>query len=97
MVSLVFLMLITNGFFDDFTDSNSSAVLSDLAFDPLDNSDISLFKIDVGEKVFLRANENMSLSLMDFNEAISHVSVKHATLGAKIQAVTTPNRNLAAI
>ena len=31
----------------------------------------------------------MSQSLGDFNEAISHVSVKHATLGAKIQAVTT--------
>ena len=84
------LAVVTNGnAMSIATDSNSSAVLSDLAFDPLDNSDISLFKIDVGEKVFLRANENMSLSLMDFNEAISHVSVKHATLGAKIQAVTT--------
>jgi flagellar hook-associated protein 3 FlgL len=71
------------------TDSNSSAVLSDLAFDPLGNSDVSLFKIDVGNKRFLQANENMSQSLGDFNEAISHVSVKHATLGAKIQAVTT--------
>ena len=71
------------------TDSNSSAVLSDLAFDPLGNSDVSLFKIEVGDKRFLQANENMSQSLEDFNEAISHVSVKHATLGAKIQAVTT--------
>ena len=71
------------------TGSNSSAVLSDLAFDPLGNSDVSLFKIDVGDKRFLQANENMSQSLEDFNKAISHVSVKHATLGAKIQAVTT--------
>ena len=71
------------------TDSNSHAVLSDLSFDPLDNLDVSLFKIDVGDKQFLQANENMSQSLGDFNEAISHVSVKHATLGAKIQAVTT--------
>ena len=71
------------------TDRNSSAVLSDLAFDSLDNSDVSLFKIEVGDKRFLQANENMSQSLEDFNEAISHVSVKHATLGAKIQAVTT--------
>jgi flagellar hook-associated protein 3 FlgL len=71
------------------TDRNSSAVLSDLAFDPLGNSDVSLFKIEVGDKRFLQANENMSQSLEDFNEAISHVSVKHATLGAKIQAVTT--------
>jgi flagellar hook-associated protein 3 FlgL len=71
------------------TNSNSSAVLSDLAFDPLGNSDVSLFKIDVGDKRFLQSKENMSQSLEDFNEAISHVSVKHATLGAKIQAVTT--------
>ena len=71
------------------TDGNSSAILSDLSFDPLDNSDVSLFKIDVGNKRFLQANENMSQSLGDFNAAISHVSVKHATLGAKIQAVTT--------
>jgi flagellar hook-associated protein 3 FlgL len=71
------------------TDGNSSATLSDLSFDPLDNSDVSLFKIDVGNKRFLQANENMSQSLGDFNAAISHVSVKHATLGAKIQAVTT--------
>ena len=71
------------------TGSNSSAVLSDLAFDPLGNSDVSLFKIDVGDKRFLQANVNMSQSLEDFNKAISHVSVKHATLGAKIQAVTT--------
>jgi flagellar hook-associated protein 3 FlgL len=71
------------------TDRNSSAVLSDLAFDSLDDSDVSLFKIEVGDKRFLQANENMSQSLEDFNEAISHVSVKHATLGAKIQAVTT--------
>ena len=71
------------------TDSNSSAVLSDLSFDPLDNSDVSIFKIDVGDKRFLQANENMSQSLGDFHDAISHVSVKHATLGAKIQAVTT--------
>ena len=71
------------------TDSNSSAVLSDLSFDPLNNSDVSLFKIDVGDKRFLQTNENMSQSLGDFNDAISHVSVKHAILGAKIQAVTT--------
>lgn len=71
------------------TDGSPSAILSDLAFDPLDNSDVSLFKIEVGDKRFLQANENMSQSLKDFNEAISHVSVKHATLGAKIQAVTT--------
>ena len=71
------------------TDSTSSAVLSDLSFDPLNNSDVSLFKIDVGDKRFLQTNENMSQSLGDFNDAISHVSVKHATLGAKIQAVTT--------
>ena len=71
------------------TDSNYSAVLSDLSFDPLDNSDVSLFKIDVGDKRFLQTHENMSQSLGDFNDAISHVSVKHATLGAKIQAVTT--------
>ena len=71
------------------TGSNSSAVLSDLVFDPLNNADGSLFKIDVGDKEFLQANQNMSQSLEDFNEAISHVSVKHATLGSKIQAVTT--------
>ena len=71
------------------TDSNSSAVLSDLVFDPLDNADVSLFKIDVGEKEFLQTNQNMTQSIEDFNKAISHVSVKHATLGAKIQAVTT--------
>lgn len=71
------------------TDSTSSAVLSDLSFDPLNNSDVSLFKIDVGDKRFLQTNENMSQSLGDFNDAISHVSIKHATLGAKIQAVTT--------
>lgn len=71
------------------TDSNSSAVLSNLSFDPLGNTDVSLFKIDVGDKRFLQANENMSQSLRGFNEAISHVSVKHATLGAKVQAVTT--------
>ena len=71
------------------TVNSSSAVLSDLVFDPIDNLDASLFKIEVGEKEFLQANQNMSQSLKDFNEAISHVSVKHATLGAKIQAVTT--------
>jgi flagellar hook-associated protein 3 FlgL len=71
------------------TESHTSAVLSNLVFDPLDNSETSLFKIKVGENEFLQANQNMSQSLEDFNEAISHVSVKHATLGAKIQAVNT--------
>ena len=70
------------------TNDNSSLVLRNLAFDPLDNLDTSILKIDVGEQEFLQTNQSMSQSLENFNEAISHVSIKHATLGAKIQAVT---------
>ena len=84
------LAVVTNGnAMSIATDSGSSAVLSDLAFDPLDNSDVSVLKVEVGDKRFLQTNENMSQSLGDLNDAISHVSVNHATLGAKIQAVTT--------
>jgi len=68
---------------------NSTVVLSNLVFDPLDNLDTSILKIDVDDKEFLQTNQHMSQSLEDFDEAISHVSIKHATLGAKIQAVAT--------
>ena len=84
MLGLGLAVVTTGNAMSIATDSNSSAVLSDLSFDPLDNSDVSLFKIDVGDKRFLQANENMSI-LGDFNDAISHVSVKHATLELKFR------------
>lgn len=57
-------------------------------FDIIDNFSEALAMAESGTKD-IEINENMSQSLGDFNDAISHVSVKHATLGAKIQAVTT--------
>ena len=89
------LSVVANGNAMSITNnSKSSVVFRDLVIDPMDNLDASLLKVEVGDKEFLQADNNMSQSLDDFNEAISHVSVKHATLGAKIQAVTTQTQIL---
>lgn len=68
---------------------NATTALKSLSIDPLDNVSASSIKVEVNGEEFLQTNNSLSQSLSDFNDAISHVSVQHAKLGATIQAVST--------
>ena len=65
--------------------------LSNLAASATDDNMLPKFVAKVGEEEWLQRNESLNQSLENFNAAIDHLSLKHAQLGARIEAASAQN------